>query len=158
MLRPLRRQIQFTFDPDVGDSVCLDRTYAVFQKNVQIILRHFLVYTSRYTVYLTFPRPVNWLSLQDMTSQSLLKQFFTDVWIVPWNRLRLLSVYLSQLFVYYNLTLHIPQERRALERPRHRCEDNIKMNIRTIGWSGVNWIHLAQDRNQWWTLVITIMN
>jgi hypothetical protein len=33
-------------------------------------------------------------------------------------------------------------------RPRHRWEDNIKMDVREIWWEGVDWIHLAQDRDQ----------
>jgi hypothetical protein len=36
--------------------------------------------------------------------------------------------------------------------------DNIKMNLREIGWEGVNWIHVAQDREWRLVLVITVMN
>jgi hypothetical protein len=39
--------------------------------------------------------------------------------------------------------------KRPLGRPRHRWEDNIKMDLREIGINGVNWIRLAQDRVQW---------
>jgi hypothetical protein len=35
--------------------------------------------------------------------------------------------------------------------------DNIKMDLREIGWSGMDWIDLAQDRNQWRALVNTVM-
>jgi len=31
--------------------------------------------------------------------------------------------------------------------------DNIKMDLREIGWGGVDWIHLAQDRDKWWAVV-----
>jgi hypothetical protein len=48
--------------------------------------------------------------------------------------------------------------KRPLGRSRHRWVDNIKMDLREIGWDGVNWIDLAQDRNQWRALVNTIMN
>jgi hypothetical protein len=41
-----------------------------------------------------------------------------------------------------------PEVKRPLERPRRRWEDNIKMDLREIGWGGINWIDLAQDRNQ----------
>jgi hypothetical protein len=43
---------------------------------------------------------------------------------------------------------------------RHRCrwEDNIRMGLREIGWEGVHWIHLVQDRDQWWVLVKTVMS
>jgi hypothetical protein len=33
-------------------------------------------------------------------------------------------------------------------RPRRRCVDNIRMDLREIGWEDVDWIHLAQDRDQ----------
>jgi hypothetical protein len=45
-----------------------------------------------------------------------------------------------------------------LEEPRHRWEDNISMNLRDKGWKGVEWIHLAQDRDQWRAVVSTVMN
>jgi hypothetical protein len=43
---------------------------------------------------------------------------------------------------------------------RHRCswEDNIKINFRRIGWGGMDWIDLIQDRNQWRAIVNTVMN
>jgi hypothetical protein len=36
--------------------------------------------------------------------------------------------------------------------------DYIKMDLRQIGWGGVDWINLAQDRDQWMVLVSTVMN
>jgi hypothetical protein len=36
--------------------------------------------------------------------------------------------------------------------------DNIKMDLREIRWDGVDWIDLAQDRDQWRALVNTVMN
>jgi hypothetical protein len=48
--------------------------------------------------------------------------------------------------------------KRPLGRPRHRWEDNTIINLREIGWDGMHWIHLAQDRDQWRALVNTIMN
>jgi hypothetical protein len=51
------------------------------------------------------------------------------------------------------------QEReRPLGRPRRRWEDNIKMDLREMGWSGMDWTDLAQDRDQWKALVNTVMN
>jgi hypothetical protein len=47
---------------------------------------------------------------------------------------------------------------RPLGRPRRRWEDGIKMDLTDIGWEGVEWIHLAQDRCRWWSLVTTVMN
>jgi hypothetical protein len=36
--------------------------------------------------------------------------------------------------------------------------DNIEMDLRDIGWDGMDWIHLAQDKDQWRALVNTVMN
>jgi hypothetical protein len=36
--------------------------------------------------------------------------------------------------------------------------DNIKMDLREIGWDDMDWLALAQDRNQWRALVNTVMN
>jgi hypothetical protein len=47
---------------------------------------------------------------------------------------------------------------RPLGRPRHRWVDNIKLDLREIEWSGMDWIDLAQDRDQWRALVNTVMN
>jgi hypothetical protein len=47
----------------------------------------------------------------------------------------------------YRILVGKPEEKRALGRPRRRCVDNIKMNIREIGWDGMDWIDLAQDRD-----------
>jgi hypothetical protein len=48
--------------------------------------------------------------------------------------------------------------KRRLGRPWHRWEDNIIMYVRGIGWRGVDWMHLAQDRDKWWAVVNTVMN
>jgi hypothetical protein len=46
-----------------------------------------------------------------------------------------------------------PEGKRPLGRRRRTREDNIKMDLRDIGKEGVDWIYLAQDRNQWQALV-----
>jgi hypothetical protein len=43
-------------------------------------------------------------------------------------------------------------------RPRPRWMDKIKMDLGEIGWGGMDWIGLAQDREQWRALVNTVMN
>jgi len=48
--------------------------------------------------------------------------------------------------------------RNHLGRPRRRCESNIKMCIWEIGWEGVDWIHLAQDADQWRAGVNIVVN
>jgi hypothetical protein len=47
----------------------------------------------------------------------------------------------------YRVLVGKPEGKRPLGRPRRRWEDGIKMDLRKIGWGGVEWIHLAQDRD-----------
>jgi hypothetical protein len=51
-----------------------------------------------------------------------------------------------------------PEEKKSLGWSRRRWEDNIKMDLRKIGWGGMDWIDLAQDRDHWRALVNTVMN
>jgi hypothetical protein len=51
-----------------------------------------------------------------------------------------------------------PEGKRPLGRPRHRWMDTIKMHLREIGWGGMDLIDWAQNRDQWRTLVNTVMN
>jgi hypothetical protein len=48
-----------------------------------------------------------------------------------------------------------PEVKRPLGRPSRRCVDNIKIDLREIGWDVMDWIDLAQDRDQRRTLVNT---
>jgi hypothetical protein len=45
-----------------------------------------------------------------------------------------------------------------LGRARHRWFDNIKMNLGEIGWAGMDWIGLTQERDQWRSLVNVVIN
>jgi hypothetical protein len=58
----------------------------------------------------------------------------------------------------YKILAGKPEGKRPLGRPRHRWVDNIKMDLREIGWDGVDWIDLAQNRDQWRALVNMVMN
>jgi hypothetical protein len=58
----------------------------------------------------------------------------------------------------YRILVGKPEGNIPLRRPRHRWEDNIKMDLREIGWGGMDSIDLAQDRDQWRALVNTAMN
>jgi hypothetical protein len=58
----------------------------------------------------------------------------------------------------YRVLVGKPPGRRQLERPRRRWKDWIRMDFREIGWGGVEWVHLDQDRNRWRSLVDTVMN
>ena len=51
-----------------------------------------------------------------------------------------------------------PEGKKPLRRPRRRCEDNIKMDLREMGCGVGDWIDLTQDRDQWRTYVRMIMN
>jgi hypothetical protein len=51
-----------------------------------------------------------------------------------------------------------PKGERPLGRPRRRWADNIKIDLREKGWDGMDWIDLAQDRDQWRALMNAVMN
>jgi hypothetical protein len=51
-----------------------------------------------------------------------------------------------------------PEGKRPLGRPRRRWVDNIKMYLSETGCDGVDWIHMAQDRDWWRALVNTVLN
>jgi hypothetical protein len=58
----------------------------------------------------------------------------------------------------YRILVGKSEEKKPLGRPRRRWVDNIKMDLREIGWGDMDWIDLAQDRDQWRALVNTVMN
>jgi hypothetical protein len=58
----------------------------------------------------------------------------------------------------YTILVGNPEGKGALGRPRRRWVDNVKMHLREIGWYDMEWIDLAQDRDQWRSLVNTVMN
>jgi hypothetical protein len=60
--------------------------------------------------------------------------------------------------VVYRVLVGRPEGKRPLGRPRHRWEDNNKIDLREIGIDVVNWIWLAQDRVQWQGFVNMVMN
>jgi hypothetical protein len=48
----------------------------------------------------------------------------------------------------YKILVGKPEGKSLLRRPRRRWENNIRMDLREIGWEGVDWIHLVYDRGQ----------
>ncbi|KAJ4446782.1 hypothetical protein ANN_13480 [Periplaneta americana] len=58
----------------------------------------------------------------------------------------------------YRVLVGRPEGKRPLGRPRRRWEDNIKMDLREVGYDGRDWINLAQDRDQWRAYVRAAMN
>jgi hypothetical protein len=57
----------------------------------------------------------------------------------------------------YKVLVGRPERKIPLGRPRRRWEDNITMDLREIGWGGMDWINLAQGSDQWKALVNTVM-
>jgi hypothetical protein len=51
-----------------------------------------------------------------------------------------------------------PEGKRPLGRPRHKWEDNIKMDVQDVGGVRGDWMELAQDRDRWRALVRTVKN
>ena len=58
----------------------------------------------------------------------------------------------------YRVLVGKPEGKRPLGRPRRRWEDNIKMVLQEVGYGGMDWIELAQDRDRWRALVNAVMN
>jgi hypothetical protein len=58
----------------------------------------------------------------------------------------------------YRILVRKTEGKRPLGKPRRRWEDNIKMGLREIRWGGMDWIDLAQDRDQWRAVVNTVMD
>jgi hypothetical protein len=51
-----------------------------------------------------------------------------------------------------------PKGKRPLGRPIHGWEKNIKIELREIGWGGMNWINVAPEKDRWRTVEKTVMN
>ena len=51
-----------------------------------------------------------------------------------------------------------PNGRKPLGRRRRKWEDNIKMDLQEVGWGGMDWTDLAQDRDRWRAVVNAVMN
>ena len=58
----------------------------------------------------------------------------------------------------YRVLVGKPESKRPLGRPRHRWEDNIKMDLREVGCDVRDWIDLAEDMDQWLAYVRAVMN
>jgi hypothetical protein len=58
----------------------------------------------------------------------------------------------------YKILVGKPEGKRPFGRTRHRWVYNIRIDLREIGWEGVDWMYLAQGRDQCWAAVNTVMN
>jgi hypothetical protein len=57
----------------------------------------------------------------------------------------------------YNILVGKPERKKPVRKHRHRLED-IRMDLREMGWESLYWIHLAQDGDQWQALINAVMN
>jgi hypothetical protein len=58
----------------------------------------------------------------------------------------------------YRVLVGKPEGKTPLGRPRHRWEDNIKMDLQEVGCGVMDCIELVQGRERWWELVYAVMN
>ena len=58
----------------------------------------------------------------------------------------------------YRVLVGKPEGKRPLGRPKHRWEDNNKMDLQEVGCGGMKWIELAQYRDRWQALMNGVMN
>ena len=85
--------------------------------------------------------------LNDLYSSS------NTVWVIKSRRMRWVGHAAHWGRGVYRVLVGKPEGKRPLGRPRHRWEDNIKMDIQEVGCGGMDWIELVQDRNRWRALV-----
>jgi hypothetical protein len=58
----------------------------------------------------------------------------------------------------YRILVGKSEGKRPLGRPRRRWVDNIRMDVVELGWDAVDWIDMAEDRDQWRALVNMVLN
>jgi hypothetical protein len=58
----------------------------------------------------------------------------------------------------YRVLVGKPEGKTPLRKPRHRWEDNSRMDLQEVGCGGMDWIGLAQNRHRWREIVNTVMN
>jgi hypothetical protein len=66
--------------------------------------------------------------------------------------------HLGEMRNVYKILARKPEGRNQLKRLRRRWKVNIRIEIREVGWEGVDWIHLTQERDQWQAVMNMVMN
>jgi hypothetical protein len=56
----------------------------------------------------------------------------------------------------YRILVGKPEGKRPLGRPRRKWVDDIKMDLREIGWDDIDWIDLAENRDQWTVMILRV--
>jgi len=67
------------------------------------------------------------------------------------------GLYREEIYAY-RVLVGKPDRKRLLGRPDHRWEDNMKIEIEEMRSEGIDWIHLALDRDRWRPLVNAVLN
>ena len=82
------------------------------------------------------------------------------VWVIKPRKMRCVAHVprMGERRGVYRILVGKPEGRRPLGRPRHRWEDNIKLDLQEVGCGGMDWIELAQNRVRWQALVNAVMN
>jgi hypothetical protein len=65
---------------------------------------------------------------------------------------------MGESIAVYRVLVGKSEGKRPLGNPRSRWAGNIKMDLQEVGWGGMDWIELAQDRDRWQALVNVVMN
>jgi hypothetical protein len=81
------------------------------------------------------------------------------VWVIK-SRMRWVGnvMHMEEKNGIYRILVGKPEEKRPLGRLRHRWEGNINIDLQEVGYWGMEWIDLAQDRDRWQALVNAVMN
>jgi len=82
------------------------------------------------------------------------------VWVIKSRRMRWVGqvALMEERKGVYRVLVGKPEGKKSLGSPRHRWEDNIKMDLQEVECGGMDWMELAQDRDRWWALVNAVMN
>jgi len=82
------------------------------------------------------------------------------VWVIKSRRMRWAgrAARMSERRGLYRVLLGKPEGKRPLGIPRHRWEENIKVDLQEVGCGCVDWIELAQDRDKWRALINAVIN